>query len=223
MKSPEISKATAIIAAAGGGKRAGFYKQFLKLGSKTVLTHIIDLFDSLDFIETIIVALPPGRRFTHRSRKVAFVPGGRTRQKSVCNALERAASPIVIIHDCARPFVSTSVINRVYRGSLEHGACIAAIRPKDTIKLASNSMVERTVNRDQAFLAQTPQGFRLDIIRRAHSKARRDGFTGTDDCQLVERLGIKVAIVESEDLNFKLTTPLDIKIAKYLTKIHKIL
>ncbi len=213
--------AAVIIAAAGSGKRAGLYKQFVKLGRRSILERVIDKFNSLEFINQIVVALPLGKGFRHSSKKVIFVKGGKNRQESVYNALQEVGSPIVLVHDCVRPFVSKALINRVYLSAKKFGASIAAVKARDTIKVARNGTVKRTIEREIAYCAHTPQGFRLEIIKKAHQKALKDRFIGTDESQLVERIGVKVHIVRSDESNFKLTTPLDIKIAKYLTKKFK--
>lgn len=223
MRKSGAMKACAIIAAGGRGNRAKNYKQFLKLGGKPILIHVIEKFLSLDFIEQVIVSIPKGKKLNYQHKKLRLVTGGKERQQSVYNALALAKSPIVMIHDAARPFVSKALIRSVYLKAVKTGAAIAATKAKDTVKKVSHNVVEKTVDRNFTYLAQTPQAFNLDLIRKAHAKAKKENFLGTDDSQLVERLGKKVHIVESDDSNFKITTPFDIKFAKFLTKFFRTL
>ena len=153
-------------------------------------------------------------RFTKVSSVVA---GGRERQHSVWKGLRafRESPVVVLVHDAVRPLVSRRVINAVVGQAGRYGAAIAAVPVKDTIKLEGRrGFFAKTISRHRLWAAQTPQGFSYDILVKAHVKARRRGFLGTDEASLVERLGIPIRIVQGEYRNVKLTTPDDLKMAR---------
>jgi 2-C-methyl-D-erythritol 4-phosphate cytidylyltransferase len=136
----------------------------------------------------------------------------------VWNGIQKFRTPpfdILLVHDAARPFISPRIIEGIAQAALRNGAAVAAVRPTDTVKLSKDGdFVEETVDRQGLWLVQTPQGFRSDILVRSHEHARGQGFYGTDDSVLVERMGQKVRIVESDARNMKITTPLDMVIAE---------
>jgi 2-C-methyl-D-erythritol 4-phosphate cytidylyltransferase len=218
----------AVIVAAGKGVRmnSGIPKQYLKLGGTSLLSFTIGAFDKCVAVDEIILVLPPediGFRLekiitpASFKKKITPVAGGPTRQDSVYNGL--AAVPddesIVLIHDGVRPFISTSAIEECVSEAALSGACIAALPASDTLKLADGSEhVEKTLERSSVWLAQTPQAFRCSIIKKAHERARNDGFHGTDDASLVERIGVKVKLVRGSVMNIKVTTPGDLETAK---------
>ena len=151
------------------------------------------------------------------TKVVAVVPGGDTRQESVRLGLEAvpSAAPLVAIHDGARPLVTEDIIHRTLDAAAEHGAAVAAVRAVDTVKLADESdFVQCTPPRERAWVIQTPQTFRTDLIREAHRRAAEEGFVGTDDASLVERLGYPVKLVEGSRENFKVTYPEDFTAAE---------
>lgn len=151
------------------------------------------------------------------TKVVAVVPGGDTRQESVRLGLEAVptAAPLVAIHDGARPLVTEDIIHRTLDAAAEHGAAVAAVRAVDTVKLADESdFVQCTPPRERAWVIQTPQTFRTDLIREAHRRAAEEGFVGTDDASLVERLGYPVKLVEGSRENFKVTYPEDFTAAE---------
>ena len=190
--------ACAILVAAGRGQRMGQPKQLLPLGGQPVAAW------SLAALVERIVA------------------GGATRQQSVFAALRALPHPkdIVVIHDGARPFAQSSLVEAVIAAAGRCGGAITAIAAKDTIKQADEAnTVVSTIPRDRLWAAQTPQAFAYDVLLRAHERAKADGFVGTDDAELVERLGdAKVAIVEGRAENLKITTPEDLKIAECLVQ-----
>jgi 2-C-methyl-D-erythritol 4-phosphate cytidylyltransferase len=152
-----------------------------------------------------------------RFRVAAVVPGGRTRQESVWAALQATSEslPLVLIHDAARPLVQPGLVERVAVRAAETGAAIAAVRSVATVKQVDEAgHIVATPPRHSLWLAQTPQGFRRAIIIEAHRRAVADGFVGTDDAQLVERMGLPVVVVEDSPENLKVTTPEDLVLAE---------
>ena len=147
------------------------------------------------------------------------VQGGAERQYSIANGMAHLAADadIVLVHDAARPLVSLAAIEAVIFAAREKGAAIAAVRAKNTIKVVGeDGHVEATPARASLWEVQTPQGFRREILQRAYEKAAQDGFLGTDDASLVERIGAAVFVVESDYGNLKITTPEDLWMAEAL-------
>lgn len=151
------------------------------------------------------------------SKAVHVVEGGVYRQDSVWKGIEKLREhriDIVLIHDAVRPFIRPELIHSVALAACEYGAAICAVRAKDTLKVSNaNAFVETTMNRDQAWLAQTPQAFQFDLFCKAYADAASHNFIGTDDAMLVERIGGKVKIVEGSYENIKITTPEDLALA----------
>ena len=143
--------------------------------------------------------------------------GGATRQESVLAGLRLVDEqfPLVLIHDGVRPLVTATVVERVAAEAERTGAAIAAVRVVATAKdVGTDGTIQRTLSRDGLWLAQTPQGFHRELILRAHLRAREDGFVGTDDSELVERLGLSVSAVEDRSDNIKITTLQDLAVAE---------
>jgi 2-C-methyl-D-erythritol 4-phosphate cytidylyltransferase/2-C-methyl-D-erythritol 2,4-cyclodiphosphate synthase len=220
-------RVSAIIAAAGSGTRLGAVepKQFLPLGDRSMLQVSIDALLQSRRIDEVIVALPPGhveqlRPDAASGRPVLVVAGGRRRQDSVANAFARVAatSEIGVIHDAARPLVTLPVIERTIDAAARHGAAIAAIPVRDTVKQASAALVDgshvvrTTLRREEIFLAQTPQAFRRDVLARAMSGA--SDLDVTDEAMLAERAGFPVHLVPGDPVNIKVTTPEDLEHAR---------
>ncbi len=219
----EETKVYAVIGAAGAGKRmaSAVPKQFLQIGGKTMLEMTADRFLALPGIETIVIVT--GSDDLERCRqmftsaiaqgRVQIVAGGKERQDSIWNGMQHlrhngaADDSIVLIHDGARPYVSDALIQKVAEKAKETGAAIPAVAPKDTIRHRE----EGTLDRSQLCCVQTPQAFRFNLIEKAYSQAMADGFYGTDDASLAERVGQQVAIVEGEYTNLKITTPEDLQ------------
>lgn len=213
-----------IIGAAGSGKRMGapMPKQFLNIGGKTILEKTVDKFAALDIVSHMIVVTHADYtvfcenllKDYQQDGRLHIVPGGKARQDSVYQAvlylkkLGVKAGDIVLIHDGVRPYVSRDLIRAVAFKAEETGAAIAAVPPKDTIR----HIAEGTLNRSELCLVQTPQGFRYDLLKEAFERAFSEGFYGTDDASLVERLGHEVAIVPGENTNIKITTPEDLAV-----------
>ena len=201
-------------------------KQFMEIGGKPVLIHTLQKFNRIPEVDRIILVasqdhLKHAENMTAEwgIRKISqLVAGGKERQDSVENGLEAVpdACEIVLVHDGVRPLVSTEKIHEVIQKTRETGAAILAVPIKDTIKRGEDRMVEETLDRTKLWAVQTPQGFRIDLIREAYRKAKEAGFYGTDDAVLVERLGHAVSIVEGEDCNIKITSPADLRWAEVM-------
>ena len=217
----------AIILAGGSGSRMGAdrNKVMLTLGGEPVVMRSVRAFEKL-VDELIIVARSEDadqlRGWLGEYRiKATITNGGATRQDSVWNGLDALPADCdrVLIHDAARCLVDGDTIRRVMASVEARGTGVAAIPAVDTIKTADrNGVVTGTPDRSTLWAMQTPQGFDASLIRRAHEQARQDGYTGTDDAALVERLGVPVQLVEGNRRNLKLTTPEDMAMAKSLLR-----
>ncbi|GAB6078537.1 2-C-methyl-D-erythritol 4-phosphate cytidylyltransferase [Hydrogenobaculum acidophilum] len=199
-----------ILLAAGVGKRAGIKKQFIKF--KDIPLYAFTLRKVADLFSEIIMTVPqdvePNILYDAHKFGARFIYGGKERQDSVRFALEMVKDDIVVIHDSARPFASREVFKKVM--DLEnYDGKIAAAKARDTIKKLENGIL-KTIQRDNVWLAQTPQCFKTDVIKYCHEKAIEDGIKATDDAYLLECYGYSVGIVESSYWNIKLTYPEDI-------------
>lgn len=220
----------AIVPAAGSGNRMGrdVSKQYLSLGGMPLLVHTLKVFEECPLVDNVLVVVPPSDIEVVRNtvlapwklNKVAgVIPGGKERQDSVRAGIEAldADAGIVIIHDAVRPFVTIELISQCIRAAGQEGAVTVGVPVKDTLKeVAPDGRVMRTCDRSLMWLTQTPQAFRRDIIESAHRAAVRDGFRGTDDTSLVERLGIAVRMIRGDYNNIKITTPDDLILAEAL-------
>ncbi len=221
-------KASAIIVAAGSGKRLGhdLPKAFVVLGGHPMLYCAIRTLASVKDVSEVVIALPDGTQSTARSLiesarldiPVKLTPGGAERQDSVRIALElvSAESDVVIVHDAARPFATPGVFAACIRAAYAAGAAIAAIPVTDTLKQVDENAIVATARRAGLYRAQTPQAFRRELLVRAHREAVRDGIAATDDAELVERIGERIEIVAGSALNFKITTSDDLALAQAL-------
>ncbi|HEY6968453.1 MAG TPA: 2-C-methyl-D-erythritol 4-phosphate cytidylyltransferase [Candidatus Angelobacter sp.] len=231
-------KVVAIIPAAGlgtrmapGGKRALPSKQFFEINGAPILVHTLRVFARNRQVSQIVVALRKNEmeRFSRQlekeklSGKVVMVEGGEHRQESVANALaslKAAKDDIVLVHDAVRPFVDDEIIGNVIREVEKHGAAIAGLPAVDTIKqvdrAAEGALITSTIPRERVVQAQTPQGFRYELMKKAFDSAVADGFIGTDEASLVERLGAEVWVVMGSARNIKITTPADLELAEFL-------
>ncbi|BBW98136.1 2-C-methyl-D-erythritol 4-phosphate cytidylyltransferase [Geobacillus sp. FSL W8-0032] len=218
-------KYEAIVLAAGQGKRmnAGMNKQFLELGGEPLIVRTLKVFDGDARCAGIVLVVNPAERQRlaqllerYRIRKVtALANGGQERQHSVYNGLQALKGEgIVLIHDGARPFIRVRQLHELADAAVQDGAAIPAVRVKDTIKKANGLFVEETIDRSSLWAVQTPQAFRLSLIMEAHEAAKRDGYLGTDDASLIERLGKPVRLLEGDYQNIKLTTPDDLLFAE---------
>jgi 2-C-methyl-D-erythritol 4-phosphate cytidylyltransferase len=162
------------------------------------------------------------------TRKIQLVVGGEHRQQSVqsaLNAVTVAADDIVLVHDAVRPFVTTEIIREVIEAAVKYGAAIAGLPAVDTVKqverTAEGALIKATLPRAGVVMAQTPQGFRYEIIKRAFDEASADGFLGTDEASLVERSGHDVAVVMGSPRNIKITAPGDMMLAEFYLKAER--
>ena len=215
-----------VIPAAGSGTRmgAGRNKLFLELAGKPIITYTLKLFEEDPWCSRVILATKPEEAPIFKAlieneglQKVeAIVPGGADRQESVKKGLDSLhGDGIVLIHDGARPLVEIALIHQLVQEVEKSNAAILAVPLKDTIKKEYNGKVVETLNREELWAAQTPQGFRLSLIKEAHEKAIASGLKGTDDASLLEAAGQPVVIVKSNYQNLKVTTPEDLIIAEY--------
>ena len=234
-------KVAVILPAAGLGTRMGkaspektgiSRKQFMLLEGSPILLHTVRKFAASDRGTEILVAVRAEDREWVESMvgefhggRVRVVEGGNSRQESVQNALDALPSGIdlVAVHDAVRPFIDLETIHKVFDEAAEFGAAIVAVPAIDTVKQVTRGTehvrVRSTIPREKLVMAHTPQVFRYDLLRRAFEAARADGFTGTDESSLVERLEeIEVSVVLGSDRNIKITKPSDMQLAQlYLT------
>ncbi len=226
-------KTAAIIVSAGRGLRfpGEKKKQFLSLAGKPVLCHTLDRFEaspSIDFIHLVVGKEDLAYTLkeiveAYGYRKISrVVPGGKSRQESVRNGIHSLPGGVdlVAIHDGVRPFPSPRLIEESLQAARQHKAAVVATPVKDTIKLVGHDrIVQRTLDRESLWQIQTPQTFQLDVFKQALQKAAEDGFLGTDDASLVERMGIKVYILQGSYTNIKITTPEDLMLANLILQM----
>ncbi|PYT16982.1 MAG: 2-C-methyl-D-erythritol 4-phosphate cytidylyltransferase [Acidobacteria bacterium] len=229
-------KVSVILPAAGLGTRMGrekagtSRKQFMLLEGAPILIHTIRKFLRSPSVSEIVVALRPedldwARGLIHQerpSKPVRVVEGGESRQQSVENALAvlNPDTDLVAVHDAVRPFIDSELLEKVITEAAHNGAAIVGIVPVDTVKRVHKNKIRATLPREHLVLAQTPQVFRFDLLKRAFDMARQDGFLGTDESSLVERLEqVEVSVVQGTDRNIKITKPTDMELARlFLTE-----
>lgn len=220
-------KVQLLIAAAGQGTRLGARgpKALLDVGGRPLLVRTLERFGVLDLAGEVVVTAPGEHREAfHRVLAEAFprrsfviVDGGSERQESVRHGLDAldASTEIVVIHDAARPFVSAESVQASIDGAVAFGAATVAIPCSDTILQADgDSFLQATPERADLWACQTPQTFQVSVIREAHAAAQGEGFAGTDDATLARRIGCAVKLVRGTALNFKITTPADLALAR---------
>ena len=220
------------MAPAGSTKTKVPSKQFTELGGTPILIHTLRRFAASPRVTEIFVALRKDEIAGFRERlraegsdllkKVELVEGGAHRQHSVANALAAVSATsddVVLVHDAVRPFVTPEIIDEVIRGAEKFGAAIAGMPAVDTVKkverTADGALITATIPREHVVMAQTPQGFRYHILKRAFDEATADGFIGTDEAALVERSGHEVAVVMGSPRNIKITNPADMALAEF--------
>jgi len=216
----------AIIPAAGMGLRMGGTtpKQFLSLEGVPIFVHTLRKFVASDAIDQIFLGLRPEdmeRTQTeiareHFAKPLRLIEGGASRQATVARCLAEApgATEVVVVHDAVRPFIELDMIQRVVEMARKEGAAILGIPSVDTVKQVERQMILGTLPRERIVLAQTPQAFRYSVIREAFERADDDGFNGTDESSLVERLGHNVTVLMGSDRNIKITKPSDLPLAR---------
>jgi len=230
-------KVAVILPAAGLGTRMGkgsaektgiSRKQFMLLEGSPILIHTVRKFAASDRVAEIVVAVRAedlewvggmlAREFP--GRRVRAVEGGNSRQQSVENALSTLGpeTPLVAVHDAVRPFIDPETIRKVFDEAAETGAAIVGVPVVDTVKQVSRAIgrvrIRATLPREKLVMAQTPQVFRYDLLARAFELARQDGFLGTDEASMVERLDVEVSVVLGSDRNIKITKPGDMDLAR---------
>ena len=230
-----ITRTVALVPAAGRGLRMGgsVPKQFLALGGQPLILYSLRALQTSSIIDEIILAVPQNEMdyclkeivAKHHFTKVTkVVPGGRERQDSVRHALEAVHDDVdvVLIHDAVRPFLTERMVEEVVQSAREKGAAIIALPMKDTVKqVGADHVIERTVDRQSLWLAQTPQAFRRDWLLAAHRKAHAEGVRATDDAYLIEWAGHPVSVVEGSGENIKVTRPEDMVIGEAILAARK--
>jgi 2-C-methyl-D-erythritol 4-phosphate cytidylyltransferase len=228
------------VGAKGKQKKTLPSKQFTELGGTPILIHTLRKFAAVDAVSEIWIALRESEIEGFRARleseakdvlkkKVELVVGGEHRQQSVENALNTVyadADDIVLVHDAVRPFVTREIIQEVIAAAEKYGAAIAGLPAIDTVKqverTAEGALIKATIPRAGIVMAQTPQGFRFGVIKKAFDEASADGFLGTDEASLVERSGHNVAVVMGSPRNIKITAPADMELAEFYLNIAKV-
>ena len=200
-------------------------KQLLTLGNIPILVYTIRKFDACALVDRIVVASPRESLEEVRgmiasagfTKPVTAVQGGARRQDSVAAALQHLEpdTTIVAVHDAVRPFVRIDNIEAAIQEAGKIGAAVLAIPIVDTVKQIRKDRVDSTLNRERLVLVQTPQVFRIDVLRDAFGQARRDEYYGTDESSLVERIGHPVATVRGSERNIKITNPADLSLALF--------
>ena len=235
MKFQDITKAArkilklkycgAVIVAAGSASRmGGIDKVMAPLKGEPMICHTVRTFQSCDAVKEIVIVtredlIVPISDLCREFPKVkAVVVGGKNRQESVSMGLAALSDKVKLaaIHDGARPLVSWQLVDLVIRMAHNYGAAAPAVPVKDTIKVVEGGLAKETPDRSKLRAVQTPQVFDYDLIRGALKKAKLDGAELTDDCSAVERMNMTVRIVDGEETNIKVTTPMDLKLAEML-------
>lgn len=225
-------------AASGAEKKPHASKQFAELAGRPILIHTLRKFAAVEAVSEIRIALRENEitgfreRLAHEAadllgkdsskKTIQLVIGGEHRQESVANALNAgSAAPddIVLVHDAVRPLVTPEIIHEVIEAAKKYGAAIAGLPAVDTVKqverTSEGAIIKATIPRAGVVLAQTPQGFRYSVIKKAFDEATADGFVGTDEASLAERSGHAVAVVMGSPRNIKITTPGDMELAEF--------
>lgn len=220
-----LKRCGAVIVAAGSASRmGGIDKVMAPLGGTPMVARTAAAFQNCDAIAEIVIVTRPdlirpiSALCAGMDKVRTVVAGGGSRQESVWLGLNALSEDIQLaaIHDGARPLVSNLVIDRTVRAANSYGAAAPAVPVKDTIKVVKGGLVEKTPDRATLQAVQTPQVFDFDLLRGALKQAEEEKAAVTDDCSAVERLGMKVKIVEGDERNLKVTTPMDLKIAEML-------
>jgi len=226
-------KKTAIILASGKGRRLnlGYNKVFARLAGKSILAYSIEAFEKNKNIDEIIIVsakenLAEIKKLIKKNKYSKInkvIPGGARRQDSSYNGVMSLDNPdskdIVLIHDGARPFLRKKIINESILNTIKYGASVTGLISKNDIKeIDKKNFIKQTLNREQIFITQTPQAFRVDLIQKAHIHARKKKIQTNDEASLLEIIEIKTKIVLGDEYNIKITTPFDLQFAKYYVK-----
>ncbi len=227
-------KTVAIIPAGGSGTRmeSGIPKQYMLLGGIPVLAHTLRVFQGSPSVDDIFLILPAEdvskaeKNIVQRynlTKVTQILPGGKQRQDSVRNGIDAIGNgyDIVVVHDGVRPFISLELLEMVIIEVVKIAAVTFGVPVKDTVKtVGAGGLVDRTLNRDKLWLTQTPQVFAASVIKEAYERAYAEGYYGTDDAELVERLGIRVRMLLGSDDNIKITTKADLQLGELFLKMH---
>ena len=220
----------AVIVAAGTASRmGGIDKVMAQLDGEPMICRTVRAFQNCDAIKEIVIVtredliIPIGDLCRDFDKVKAVVSGGKTRDESVGHGLNALSKEVKLaaIQDGARPLVTFEVIDRTVRAANSYGAAAPAVPVKDTIKVVQGGIVQETPDRSRLQAVQTPQVFDIQLLRAALKKAKDDKAQITDDCSAVERMGMSVKIVEGDERNIKVTTPMDLKIAQMLLEEMK--
>ncbi|HEY7763532.1 MAG TPA: bifunctional 2-C-methyl-D-erythritol 4-phosphate cytidylyltransferase/2-C-methyl-D-erythritol 2,4-cyclodiphosphate synthase [Aestuariivirgaceae bacterium] len=214
-----------LVLAAGSGLRAGgdLPKQYQLLGGQAVLRHALRVFSAHPMVAEVRTVISPADATHYQAAATGLtlgspIAGGATRQESGRRGLEALAEAnprLVLIHDAARPFVSSSLITSVIRALDRHEGAVPAVPVTETLKRAIQGVIKETIDRSGMWAAQTPQGFRYELIRSAHERAATSGLSAfTDDAAIGEWAGMEIAVVPGEAQNLKLTTAEDMRLAE---------
>ena len=230
-----MTKADAVIVSAGKGHRfmETKKKQFHLLGEKPILAHTLEKFEACPLIHSILLVV--GQEDMdyclkeiiekYKYQKISqIIPGGKQRQESVKNGIDALPNnvEVVVIHDGVRPFVTREMIEESIRSAIRFQAVAFGLPVKDTIKMVNpDGTVLKTLERESLWQIQTPQTFRIALIKKAYHQATEDGFIGTDDASLIERLGERVHILPGSYNNIKITTPEDLILANLFLKMKR--
>ena len=226
----KLKKCGAVIVAAGSASRmGGIDKVMANLSGEPMIARTVRAFQECDAVSEIVIVtredliLPISGLAKDCSKVIAVVAGGKSRQESVGKGLSALSKDVKLaaIHDGARPLITWQLIDCCIRAANTYGAAAPAIAVKDTIKTVEGSIVVNTPDRSKLRAVQTPQVFDIDLLKGALLKAYQDGAEVTDDCSAVERLGMKVKIVDGDERNLKVTTRMDLKIAEMLLEDMK--
>ena len=222
-------KVTAVIPAAGAGKRMNSKKQFLELNGRPVLDITVSVFDECQAIDDIIVVVAKEDigstkdLLKERKKVKSIVAGGAERQDSVYNGIKaiipESEEDIVVIHDAARPLITKDIISKAVTEAKVSKAVVVGIPSKDTVKTVSpENIIMETLDRASIWLVQTPQVFHCSVIKQAYERAQRIKYKATDDSKLVERMGISVKMIMGSSENIKITTKEDLAMAEAILK-----
>ena len=222
-KALKLKYCGAVIVAAGTASRmGGIDKVMAPLKGEPMLLHTVRTFQNCDAIREIVVVTRPDLLTTvmglckDMAKVKAVVAGGKDRPESVRLGMNALSSKVKLaaIQDGARPLITAAVIDRTVRAAHTYGAAAPGVPVKDTVKIVEGGLVADTPDRSRLQAIQTPQVFDFDLLRGALHKAEKEGAAITDDCSAVELLGMKVRIVEGDEKNIKVTTPIDLKVAE---------
>ena len=223
----KLKRCGAVIVAAGSASRMkGLDKIMEPVGGKPLIAMTVEAFETCDAISEVVIVtrddliLPVQNAVSHCKKVTAVVMGGKDRAESVNIGLGALSDKVKLaaIHDGARPLVTWQLIDRVVRAGNTYGAAAPAVAVKDTVKVVVGTVVKNTPDRSTLQAVQTPQVFDRDLLRAALKKVRMDGTPITDDCSAVEQMGMSVKIVEGDERNIKVTTPMDLAIVRLLAE-----